>query len=58
MRLTLEGLAKPLVNTTANQFVTRAYATAVTDGQLNLVFSDHGGIDPSAAIAGIAFQRR
>ena len=58
MRLTLEGLAKPLVNTAANQFLTRAYATAVTDGQLNLVFSDHGGIDPNAAIAGIAFQRR
>ncbi|MCE2791085.1 MAG: S8 family serine peptidase [Planctomycetota bacterium] len=58
MRLTLEGSARPLVSTAANQFLTRAYAVPVTDGQLNLVFSDQGGADPNVAITGIAFQRR
>jgi subtilisin family serine protease len=58
MRLTLEGSAKPLVSTLANQFITRAYAASVTDGQLNLLFTDEGGADPQVAIAGIAFQRR
>lgn len=58
IRLTLEGSAKPLVATAVNQFLSRAYVTPVTDGQLNLVFSDMGGADPNVAIAGIAFQRR
>jgi hypothetical protein len=58
MRLTLEGSAKPVVSTAANQFLNRAYSTSVTDGQLNLVFSDLGGADPNVAVSGIAFQRR
>jgi hypothetical protein len=58
MRVTVEGAAKPLVSTAPNQFLTRAYAASVTDGQLNLAFSDQGGLDPHVAITGIAFQRR
>jgi hypothetical protein len=47
-----------VVSTAANQFLNRAYSTSVTDGQLNLVFSDLGGADPNVAVSGIAFQRR
>lgn len=58
MRATIEGSNKPLVSTAVNQFITRVYTANVTDGQLNLAFTDMGGADPQVAIAGIAFGRR
>lgn len=58
MRVFVEGAAKPLVSTAANQFLTRAYVVDVTDGQLDLRFLDVGGSDPDVAIAGIGFSRR
>ena len=58
MRATVEGSNKPLVKTAVNEFITRVYTANVTDGQLNLTFTDMGGADPQVALAGIAFGRR
>jgi hypothetical protein len=58
MRTTIEGSNKPLVSTAANEFITRVYTANVTDGQLNLTFTDMGGADAQVALAGIAFGRR
>jgi subtilisin family serine protease len=58
MRATIEGSNKPVVNTAINEFITRVYTANVTDGQLNLTFTDMGGADSQVALAGIAFGRR
>ncbi|MFM7116917.1 MAG: S8 family serine peptidase [Planctomycetota bacterium] len=58
MRTTIEGSNKPVVNTAVNEFITRVYTVNVTDGQLNLTFTDMGGADSQVALAGIAFGRR
>lgn len=58
MRTTIEGSNKPVVSTAVNEFITRIYTANVTDGQLNLTFTDMGGADSQVALAGIAFGRR
>jgi hypothetical protein len=58
MRTTIEGSNKPVVNTAINEFITRVYTANITDGQLNLTFTDMGGADSQVALAGIAFGRR
>ena len=58
MRVTTEGVVRPVVSTLAGQVVTRIYTVNVTDGQLNLDFQDMGGADPEVAISGLGFGRR
>jgi subtilisin-like proprotein convertase family protein/subtilisin family serine protease len=58
MRITLEGAHRPLVSTAAGQVITRIYTVAVTDGQLNIDFTDMGGSNPLVAVSSLAFGRR
>ena len=58
MRVTTEGVVRPVVSTLAGQVITRIYTVNVTDGQLNLDFQDMGGADAQVAISGLGFGRR
>jgi fibronectin type 3 domain-containing protein len=56
MGVYLEGELVDTVTTLANQFVTRTYIVAVTDGQLSLQLKDLGGGDPNAVINALAIR--
>jgi len=58
MRISLEGTHRPLVSTAAGQVITRIYTVQVTDGQLNIDFTDMGGSNPLVAVSSLAFGRR
>jgi hypothetical protein len=53
MGVSLEGMAGDPVTTAARELVWQTYTVQVTDGQLNLDFTDLGGKDKNVAIAGV-----
>jgi fibronectin type 3 domain-containing protein len=50
MAVSLEGVTVDTVSTLPGQFFTHVYRVVVTDGQLNVGLSDHGGTDPNVVI--------
>ncbi len=50
MAVSLEGVTVDTVSTLPGQFFTQVYRVVVTDGQLTVRLSDHGGSDPNVVI--------